>query len=86
MKNEKFEMELLNNEEMNKINGGALWKCNKKGDTVVNGGDDGSVVVCMGGELSCKPSVSTKCGPIGGVTVTGCTTVTLKPTLKLNLN
>jgi hypothetical protein len=79
MSKKKNKMLLLNNEEMQAITGGAQ-KCNKKGDTVISLGDV-VIKVCASGELSCKPSVSTKCSKLTGVTIDGCSTVTLKPKL-----
>ena len=84
----KFEMELLNSEELKEVAGGLATgattldsvalsaTCNKAGDTVYCT-PGAKILACVTGEMNCQPSFSSSCS-LRSFSVSGCDIVTVK--------
>jgi hypothetical protein len=70
----KFEMELLNSEEMRNVQGG--YKCSGKGDTVMCAPIVGKIVMCATVQGNCAPRFTSDCDLSSGV-VMSCPTFTI---------
>lgn len=75
-------LKLLNSEELKGFHGGKQ-ECNKPGDTLACG-KEWKIIYCIWGEAICPGDFTYSCGPIAGVSITGCeveTPFTIKPHL-----
>jgi len=73
LKKIKMKMDLLNSDEMKKMQGG--YSCSGTGDTVMCVPIVGKIVMCATAEGSCSPSFSSSC-TTAGVTI-NCPTFTV---------